>query len=50
MVRCRHWSGTLMLKVDSAKNGLLLRSYGHGKWETSSHHIGYEDFTDYYIV
>jgi hypothetical protein len=52
VVRCRHWSGALQLRIDSAENGLLQSSHHtpKPKWETSFHHLSYEDFVDYEIV
>ena len=57
IVRCKHWSGTLVQKIDSSENGLLQMGYFQRdkgknpplKWETSNHHLSYEDFTDYEI-
>lgn len=62
IVRCKHWAGTLRLKIDSPQNTLLQSSFWgkdiksqdlpnshHKEWETSNHHLSYEDFTDYYI-
>lgn len=63
IVRCKHWSGALRLKIDSPENTLLQASYWgtelnsqdreggvHKEWETSNHHLSYEDFTDYITV
>ena len=52
IVRCRHWSGGLILKIDSPENTLLQACYSRTiprKFETSNHHLSYELFTDYYI-
>jgi hypothetical protein len=63
IVRCKHWSGALRLKIDNSDNTLLQSSFWgkelasqdnvNGKhkeeWETSNHHLSYEDFTDYEI-
>lgn len=55
IVRCKHWSGTLKLKIDSKENTLLLQTHtkynsAFSKWETSNHFLSYENFTDYVIV
>jgi len=63
IVRCKHWSGALRLKIDSPENTLLQSSFWgsslksqdlpgspHKEWETSNHFISYEDFTDYTIT
>jgi hypothetical protein len=52
VVRCKHWSGNLILKIDSPKNTLLQACFSRTiplKWETSTHHLVYELFTDYCI-
>jgi len=58
IVRCKHWSGALKLRVDSKENKLLQANYtrtpepihkGDKLWETSNWHISYEDFTDYEV-
>jgi len=56
IVRCRHWSGTLILKIDEPDNALLKMGFFKRnesnralKWETSNHFLSYEDFTDYEI-
>lgn len=59
VVRCKHWSGVLKLKIDSAENTLLLACFhrknespsnGQPLWETSNHHLSYENFTDYEVI
>ena len=56
IVRCGHWDGALKLKIDSKENTLLLSNFTRESkvlhkvdklWETSNHHISYENFTDY---
>ncbi len=56
VVRCKHWSGTLIQKIDSRENGLLQMGYYKRdetnrelEWETSNHFMSYEDFTDYEV-
>lgn len=58
-VRCKHWSGTLKFKIDSRENTLLQCSFqrenkqnlnGSPIWETSNHHLSYEDFVDYEVI
>lgn len=58
IVRCEHWSGTLKLKIDSPENTLLQCNFTkelkvsnerETLWETSNHHISYENFTDYVV-
>lgn len=53
IVRCKHWIGTLKLKIDDSENQLLLctfdKNFTDYEWETSTHHLSYEDFTDYYV-
>lgn len=62
IVRCRHWSGALRLRIDSSENTLLQASFWgkelasqdlptskHKEWETSNHFLSYEDFIDYEI-
>ena len=58
IVRCKHWSGTLKLKIDSKENTLLkstfnktqeLHSHQQFIWETSNHFLNYENFTDYVV-
>lgn len=59
VVRCKHWSGALKLRIDDPENRLLQACYCRitseysrelALWETSNHHLGYEDFTDYEVV
>lgn len=59
IVRCKHWSGALKLKIESAENPLLQSCFfrdnkgpanGIKLWESSTHHLCYENFTDYEIV
>jgi hypothetical protein len=59
VVRCKHWSGALKLKIDSKENTLLQCTFqrlnqqkqnGTPIWETSNHHLSYEDFIDYEVV
>ena len=54
VVKCKHWPGALMLKIDSPENQLLQATFTRDlkscKWETSNHHLSYEEFTDYFIV
>lgn len=59
IVRCKHWRGSLRLKIDSKENTLLQRCFwkenrlpenGTKLWETSNHFLSYEDFTDYEVV
>lgn len=58
VVRCKHWPGALKLKVDNKDNQLLQSCYWkenkqppHGKlWETATHNLTFENFTDYKIV
>ena len=58
IVRCKHWSGALKLRIDSKENKLLQANFtrtpepihkGGRLWETSNWHISYEDYTDYEI-
>ncbi len=58
IVRCEHWSGTLKLRVDSKENTLLQCCFwrkneepknGTKLWETSNHHLSYENYTDYVV-
>ena len=58
MVRCKHWSGALKLRIDSPENTLLQSCFwrenkepenGTKLWETSNHFLSYEDFTDYEV-
>ena len=58
VVRCKHWSGALKLRIESPANPLLLSIYtrkpklllkNNRLWEVHHHHISYEDFTDYEI-
>jgi hypothetical protein len=53
-VRCSHWSGALVLRIDSPENQLLQANFHRvnrdEKWETSNHHLSYELFTDYEVV
>jgi hypothetical protein len=58
IVRCKHWSGTLKLRIDSKENSLLQANFtrtpkplhnGDKLWETSNWFISYEDFTDYEV-
>lgn len=59
IVRCKHWSGTLKLRIDSKENTLLQCSFQRFNkqmlnrnqiWETSNHHLSFEDFVDYEVV
>lgn len=64
IVRCKHWAGALRLKVDNKQNQMLQSSYwgrdilnspnykkgSNREFDTSNHHLSYEDFTDYEIV
>ena len=59
IVRCKHWSGALKLKIDSNENTLLQASFvrdinklvnNQKELETSNHFLNYEDFTDYEVV
>lgn len=59
VVRCKHWSGALKLRIDSTENTLLQNSFirenkppenGQKIWNTSNHFLKYEDFTDYEVV
>jgi hypothetical protein len=58
IVRCKHWSGALKLKIESKDNSLLLSNFTRTPkplhkedklWNTSKWHISYEDYTDYEI-
>ena len=58
IVRCKHWTGTLKLRIDSPENSLLQSNFtskpepihkGDRLWETSNHFLRYEDFTDYEV-
>lgn len=53
IVRCKHWAGTLMLKIDNNENTLLKCSFSTElpyKWETSNCFLDYELYTDYIVV
>lgn len=62
VVRCKHWTGSLKLRIDSLDNTRLLSTWSHEAndtktmhyvdtiWESSIHFINYEDDTDYEIV
>lgn len=59
IVRAKHWSGCLKYRIDSPDNGLLQSNFTKKNkqlenrqpiWETSNHHLGYEDFTDYEVL
>ena len=52
MVKCKHWSGSLKYKIDSADNTLLQSNYniknkGEIQWEATFHHLSDEKLTDY---
>ena len=59
MVRCKHWTGALKLKIDNPENQLLQCCFWRDKrkavgpphklWETSNHFLNYEDNTDYEV-
>lgn len=58
MVRCKHWAGSLKLRIDNSDNTLLQACFWRKKeniengcklWETSNHFLNYEDFTDYEV-
>jgi hypothetical protein len=58
IVRCKHWSGSLKLKIESKDNPLLQANFTRTPktihesdklWETSNWHISYEDYTDYEV-
>jgi hypothetical protein len=53
IVRCKHWSGSLKLAIDDPKNTRIVNTFENDKnnvvWETSTHFLSYEDFTDYEI-
>mgnify|MGYP003412225069 FL=1 len=59
MVRCKHWTGALKLKIDNPENQLLQCCFWRDKrkvvepfynlWETSNHFLSYEDNTDYEV-
>lgn len=58
IVRCSHWAGTLKLRIDSKENTLLQSNFTrkpeplHSRdklWETSNHHLSYENYTDYEV-
>jgi len=57
MVRCKHWAGALKYRINH-ESTLLQANFtrankqlenGQPLWETSNHHLSYEDFTDYEI-
>ena len=53
VVRGKHWTGTLKLKIDSPENTLLLATFSREKpykWETSNYHLSKERYTDYEVV
>lgn len=58
MVRCRHFTGALKFRIDNPENTLLQFNYtrlnkhlnnSNPLWETSNHHLSYEDFVDYEV-
>lgn len=58
MVRCKHWTGALKFRIDNKHNTLLeccisisskKPTYGNEFWNTSTHFLKYEDFTDYEV-
>ena len=56
-VRCKHWTGALRFRIDSPENTLLQASFHRGnlrndkeEWETSNHHLNFENFTDYELI
>ena len=54
IVRCKHWTGVIKLRIDSKENTLLQCCFwrdwdGFQLWDTSNHHLSWENFTDYEI-
>jgi hypothetical protein len=63
MVRCKHWTGALKYRVkpemindvwgeNPTPSTLLQANYTRKNiraWETSNHHLSFEDFTDYEV-
>lgn len=53
IIKCNHWSGSLKLKIDNAKNTLLQSTHSKEypyKWETANYFLDYELFTDYVVI
>lgn len=54
IVRCKHWHGSLKLSIDDPQNTLLMNTFAHfpqnSDWESSTHFLNYEDYTDYVTV
>jgi hypothetical protein len=53
MVRCEHWSGALKYRIDNPENKLLQMAFCRLEqdvnWKTATHHLRYEDLTDYVV-
>ena len=59
IVRCKHFTGSLKYKIDSAENRLLLCTFQRENkqllndnpiWEPSNFHFSVEEHTDYEVV
>jgi len=54
IVRCKHWTGTLKLCIDTPENALLRRTFSRdledAVWEDATHHLTREQHTDYEVV
>jgi hypothetical protein len=56
IVYCKHWNGCIKLKIDDKNNTLLQHCFWREglvkrlqRWETSNHHLTWENFTDYQV-